>query len=136
MKVVSYNWDGKIQCLLLRGKKIAIWISVDSLSYESTVLKAMDKLLKEYMIKEMEECGKWDEMKHTFNKGISCLINLISFFLICEFLDKGNEVHLMYLDSGFINNWFFSSTTHLKKNIKNWKKNNTNNNDYNKLVRV
>lgn len=73
------------------------------MSYESTVLKALDKLLKENIIKEMEECGKWDEIQHTFNKSSSCLINLIS-FLISEFLDKGNEVHLIYLDSGSMNN--------------------------------
>lgn len=51
----------------------------------------------------MEELGKWDEIKHTFNKDSSFLINLIS-SLISDFLDKGNEVHLIYLDSGSMNN--------------------------------
>ena len=68
-------------------------------SLTSIIGKLLESILKDTIVKHIDEHKLLKDSQHGFTRGRSCLTNLLVFFeFITKELDNGNNVDLVYLD--------------------------------------
>ena len=68
-------------------------------SLTSQVCKLFESLMRDDMVNHLESNGLLNISQHGFRKGMSCLINLLSFLEeVTEGLDAKNSIDVVYLD--------------------------------------
>jgi len=68
-------------------------------SLTSVVCKVMEGLIREKMVKHLDETAAFSKLQHGFMQGRSCLTNLLETFESwTEALDKGYGLDVLYLD--------------------------------------
>jgi len=68
-------------------------------SLTSVVGKMLEAIIKEELVRHLDEKGSIRQTQHGFRKGRSCLTNLLEFFEdVTSAVDRGEQVDVVYLD--------------------------------------
>jgi ribonuclease P/MRP protein subunit RPP40 len=97
--IVPQDWRDADVCPLFKKGKRDKAENYRPVSLTSIIGKLLESILKDTIVKHLEENKLLKDSQHGFTSGRSCLKNLLVFFeFITKELDNGNNVDLVYLD--------------------------------------
>jgi len=97
--VVPDDWrNANITSLFKKGKKSDAQ-NYRPISLTSIVCKILESIIKDEILRHLENFKLIRDSQHGFTKGRSCLTNLLEFFEeVTKLLDSGQPVDVIYLD--------------------------------------
>jgi len=97
--VIPQDWrDADVVPLFKKGSKRKCE-NYRPISLTSIVCKLLESIVKDEIVKYLDQCNLIKDSQHGFTSGKSCLTNLLDFFeTITKDLDEVGSVDLIYLD--------------------------------------
>ena len=97
--IVPQDWRNANVCPLFKKGRRDNVENYRPVSLTSIVGKLCESIIKDSIVKHLEEHRLLRNSQHGFTSGKSCLTNLLEFFeSVTKELDEGNNVDLVYLD--------------------------------------